>query len=221
MTPEQREYARRWRDENREQRNAYNREYYANNRKRVDAVNRRWAENHPEQVRAYSRQSYARHREERLKILKHRRATDPDFRESLRQIVYASFDKNRQRRYEKTAERMANDSEFAERNKTRWKTFRERVQAGYKPAPDPIYRTVAGNSVRLYRCSETARKIGCAQGTVMRWHSHGWIPEPLYEKRRLYTADQIELMKLFFLMPKHNHDKRSAMSKFIIDNWEK
>ena len=105
-------------------------------------------------------------------------------------------------------------------NIERHRRQRERLMAGHKPAPKPIYRTLHGNSERLYRVSEAARHIGCSAGAIThRWESQGWIPKPSFDGHRLYTAEQVELLALFFSVPCHDHDKRSKVSKRIFKNW--
>ena len=87
MTPEERkkkrEWVRRYREKNREQINARNRERYANDpeyrQRMLDA----------------GRRSYAKHRDERVTRRRERYATDPEYR--LR--CQTSVDKARKRRY--------------------------------------------------------------------------------------------------------------------------
>lgn len=100
-------------------------------------------------------------------------------------------------------------------------TYRAKVAAGHVPSPAPLHALVKGLRVRVYRVSETARLLGCVDNTINRWIDHGWIPEPHYDQRRLFTTEQVELMALFYSVPQHMHRQRSKVSAKIFRDWWK
>lgn len=72
---------------------------------------------------------------------------------------------------------------------------------------------------RLYLEVEAAEMIGCAKGSVARWANGGWIPNTKRGNTRVFTRHQIFLLERFYAIPKHDHDARSEVSKYIFENW--
>jgi hypothetical protein len=168
---------------------------------------RKWHKENPDRIRAHRRKWVAKNMKKHLAY--------------QRKYHRKRYEKNRDKYNSSRRAAYAQDCVRQDAAQQRSREFKARLNSGHVPAPDPIYRTIDGTSRRLYRLSEAARLIGCSSMSICKWHSGGWIPEPLFDRRRLYTIHQVNLLREFWAVPGTDHDKRSVVSKFIFDNWEK
>lgn len=129
--------------------------------------------------------------------------------------------RNRPARLARLRERREQDPEFRQSMQQRQRTFRDKVREGHEPAVEPLYRTINGELVRVYRASEASRLIGCSECTIKSWQRGGWIPDSQFQGRPVYTAHQIDLMREYFLIPISDRVMRSKVSKITFDSWAK
>ena len=112
--------------------------------------------------------------------------------------------------------RRETDPEYAERIRQYGRNYWRRRCDGHVPKPYPIHI----NGERLYRTSEAARLLHCAEATISGWHRKGYVPLPLVvDGRRLYRREQIDLMGRMLEMKPNDHKAKAAASKFVCENW--
>lgn len=129
------------------------------------------------------------------------------------------YENNHDRILEDRRDHLRNDPDYKARQVASCKAHKAKVRAGHTPEPDAIHRTLDGATVRLYRSSEVSRMIGCSASCLTDWERQGWLPQALFERRRLYTRTQIDLIALFYSVNCHDFDARTEASKFIFKKW--
>ena len=141
------------------------------------------------------------------------------YREWFRRYFKTYYEQNRERILKHQRHRFQNDPEFKARRDAARDAHKAKVRAGHKPAPTPIYRTIDGESERVFRSSEVARMIPCSPTALANWERQGWLPPAISERRRLYRQHQIELIRWFHSINCHDFDARIEASKFIFEKW--
>lgn len=173
----------------------------------------------PAKAKIYRHRHRAKHGERMNAEQRERYRTDAEYRQSVIDRVHDYHEQFKDRINQERRERYQTDDEYRKKLKAQHAGYRERLLAGHTPTPRPIFKAIDGQSVRVYRISEASRQLGCMSRTVKRWYQHGWIPIPDIDGEKLLTASQIELLKLFYSIPKAMHDRRSECSKIIFECW--
>jgi hypothetical protein len=141
------------------------------------------------------------------------------YRELNSRCHKAWYENNHDRICEDRRERRVTDPDYKAKAIANSDAHKAKVRAGHMPEPDAIYRTIDGLSVRLYRSSEAARMIDCAPINLCQWERQGWLPAAFFDRRRLYTREQIDLIALFYSVDCHDFFARTEASKFIFKKW--
>ena len=129
------------------------------------------------------------------------------------------YERNREEALKKQRDRARDHPDIAAYRRAAYERYQARIAAGVTPNLYPLYIDVEGDSVRVYRSREVARMIGCSPSSLANWEQQNWLPLAYFNRRRLYTEKQIELIKLFHSVGKKDHDKRTEVSKNIFENW--
>ena len=103
----------------------------------------------------------------------------------------------------------------------RSRRYREQLRAGHTPDPSEQYREINAELHRVYALPEAARSIGISPQTIRNWENRALIPEAMREgRRRVYTQQQIDLLKVFAKVPNDNRKERLIAADYVFDNWE-
>lgn len=93
-------------------------------------------------------------------------------------------------------QRYADNPKYRKLARQRAIAYREARRKGLKVSRT-LTRMVNGVPVEVFTSGYVADKLKCSPQLIRNWEARGWIPKPLFsDKHRLYTARQVELMKL-------------------------
>lgn len=77
-----------------------------------------------------------------------------------------------------------------------------------------------GREVEVYTISYVALHAGVSDSALRKWEREGWIPHTTFDsKHRLYTVNQMVLIKGFASSLRDDPSSKDEASKFVYNRW--